>query len=84
MSDPSSSSPPPEGPDGLEIMSESISLACISIMAAVLGAKTKKERFSTITYGRILVLALYIFSWTFSSISIVVVSTNNSKKNITL
>ncbi|KAI7876894.1 hypothetical protein K492DRAFT_172144 [Lichtheimia hyalospora FSU 10163] len=74
MSDPSSS---PQGPDGLEIMSESISLACISIMAVALGSKTKTERFNTITYGRILVLALYLFSWTFSAISIVVVSTNN-------
>ncbi|KAJ8654373.1 hypothetical protein O0I10_009941 [Lichtheimia ornata] len=77
MSDPSSS-PAPQGPDGLEIMSESISLACISIMAVALGSKTKTEHFNTITYGRILVLALYLFSWTFSAISIVVVSTNNN------
>ncbi|CDH54542.1 hypothetical protein RO3G_13977 [Lichtheimia corymbifera JMRC:FSU:9682] len=69
-----------DGPDGLEIMSEIISLACISIMALLFGSKSKIERFNTLTYGRTLVILLYILSWTFSAIAIVSVSTNNWNK----
>lgn len=68
-----------DGPDGLEIMSEIISLACISIMALLFGSKSKIERFNTLTYGRTLVILLYILSWLFSAIAIVSVSTNNCK-----
>lgn len=72
-----------DGPDGLEIMSEIISLACISIMALLFGSKSKIERFNTLTYGRTLVILLYILSWTFSAIAIVSVSTNNCKSETT-
>lgn len=68
------------GLDGLEIMSEFISHCCVTVLAAALGAKTKGESFSDITYGRALVLLLYLFSWSFCTISIVVVSTNNCKR----
>ncbi|KAI9314165.1 hypothetical protein BX666DRAFT_1826710, partial [Dichotomocladium elegans] len=64
-------------PDGLEVMSEIISLCCISVMALLLGSKSKLERFNTLTYGRTLVLNLYLLSWVFSAIAIVSVSTNN-------
>ncbi|KAI8138911.1 hypothetical protein BJV82DRAFT_629276 [Fennellomyces sp. T-0311] len=67
----------PTGPDSLEIMSELISLSCITIMAAALGSKTKRERLVNLTYGRTLVLAVYVLSWAFSVTSMVSVSTNN-------
>lgn len=67
------------GPDGLEIMSEFISLFCVTVLAAALGAKTKGESLADLTYGRALVLLLYILSWSFCAISIVVISTNDCK-----
>ncbi|KAI9314171.1 hypothetical protein BX666DRAFT_1863071 [Dichotomocladium elegans] len=67
----------PDGPDGFEIMAECLSLGCITIMAIAMGSKSKLERFDTLTYGRFLVLILYILSWTFSVFAIVIVSTNN-------
>ncbi|KAI9491874.1 hypothetical protein BDB00DRAFT_468471 [Zychaea mexicana] len=65
------------GPDSLEIMSELVSLACLTIMASALGAKTKRERLVNLTYGRTLVFLVYILSWAFSVTSMVSVSTNN-------
>lgn len=69
------------GPDVLEVGSEFISLACITVLALALGAKTNGEKLKSINYGRALVIILYFFSWAFSATSIVVVSTNNSKEN---
>ena len=68
-----------DGPDSLEIMSEMISLICMSIMASLLGAKSKGERLANLTYGRILVFAVYILSWAFAVTSMLTVSTNNCK-----
>lgn len=67
------------GPDPLEIGSEFISLACITVLAVALGAKTKGEHIKTLNYGRALVILLYSFSWAFSVTSIILVSTNNSE-----
>ncbi|KAI9254487.1 hypothetical protein BDA99DRAFT_422609, partial [Phascolomyces articulosus] len=67
----------PDGPDALEIMSEMISLICMTIMASALGVKSKRERLVNLTYGRILVFAVYILSWAFAVTSMVSVSTNN-------
>ncbi|KAG2218132.1 hypothetical protein INT45_000430 [Circinella minor] len=69
--------PGPDGPDALEIMSEMISLICMTIMASLLGAKSKHERLTSLTYGRILVFAVYILSWAFAVTSMLTVSTNN-------
>ena len=68
------------GPDPLEVGSEIISLACITVLALVLGIKTDGEKLKSLNYGRALVIILYFFSWAFSATSIVVVSTNNSKR----
>ncbi|ORX44113.1 hypothetical protein DM01DRAFT_1399346 [Hesseltinella vesiculosa] len=65
------------GPDGLEVMSEAISLFCISLLAIVFGAKSYNETWKTTNYGRIIVLLLYICSWSFSVTSVLVVSTND-------
>ncbi|KAI8060143.1 hypothetical protein BC940DRAFT_371535 [Gongronella butleri] len=67
-----------QGPDALEIGSEIISLACITVLAAALGAKTFNEKIKTLNYGRVLVILLYTFSWAFAVTSIVIVSTNNN------
>ncbi|KAI8980811.1 hypothetical protein BDB01DRAFT_795686 [Pilobolus umbonatus] len=66
------------GPDVLEIISEFISLTCISVLASALGSKTYGEKVKTINYGRLLVILLYFMSWAFAVTSAVVVSTNNN------
>ncbi|KAG2218730.1 hypothetical protein INT45_006882 [Circinella minor] len=65
------------GPDPLELGSEFISLACITVLAVALGIKTDGEKLKSLNYGRALVIILYFFSWAFSVTSIVIVSTNN-------
>ena len=67
------------GPDPLELGSEFISLACITVLAVALGIKTDGEKLKSLNYGRALVIILYFFSWAFSVTSIVIVSTNNGK-----
>ncbi|CAO3621563.1 unnamed protein product [Cunninghamella blakesleeana] len=66
------------GPDTLEISSEFVSLACLSVLAVALGAKTFGENLKSLNYGRVLVIALYTLSWAFAFTTIIVVSTNNN------
>lgn len=66
------------GPDKLEIISEFISLVCISVLATALGSKTFGEKIKALNYGRFIVILLYTLSWAFAVTSAVVVSTNNS------
>ncbi|KAI7897556.1 uncharacterized protein BX663DRAFT_444835 [Cokeromyces recurvatus] len=65
-------------PDGPEIASELTSLACITVLALALGAKTNGEKLRTINYGRFLVIMLYTLSWAFAATSAIIVSTNNN------
>lgn len=67
------------GPDVLEIISELVSLFCITVLATAIGSKTYGETLRTINYGRFMVIMLYLSSWAFAYTSAVVVSTNNSK-----
>lgn len=66
-------------PDGLEIASEITSLACITVLAIALGAKTNGEKLKSLNYGRLLVIILYTLSWAFATVSVIVVSTNHGK-----
>ncbi|KAK4514341.1 uncharacterized protein ATC70_001934 [Mucor velutinosus] len=65
-------------PDGLEVASEVTSLACITVLALALGAKTYGEKLKSLNYGRVLVIMLYTLSWAFAATSVIVVSTNNN------
>ncbi|KAI7862124.1 hypothetical protein BDF14DRAFT_1859504 [Spinellus fusiger] len=69
------------GPDIFEIISEGISLSCITVLAVVMGSRTYGEQLQTINYGRMLVILLYFLSWSFTVSSVILVSTNNN--NIT-
>jgi hypothetical protein len=69
------------GPDVLEIISELISLVCITVLSVALGAKTYGERLKSLNYGRFIVILVYFTSWAFSTTSAVIVSTNNSKQS---
>ncbi|KAI8083125.1 uncharacterized protein BX664DRAFT_339869 [Halteromyces radiatus] len=66
------------GPDELEIMSEMVSLVCITALATGMGNKTYGESLRNTNYGRILVLLLYTSSWAFCITSAILVSTNNN------
>ncbi|CAO3611602.1 unnamed protein product [Cunninghamella echinulata] len=66
------------GPDTLEIGSEFVSLACLTVLAIALGAKTYGEQLKSLNYGRVLVIALYTFSWAFAFTTIIIVSTNDN------
>lgn len=68
------------GPDVLEMVSEFISLICITLLAVIIGSKTYRETIKTINYGRFMTINIYLLSWAFAFTSAVVVSTNNSKK----
>ncbi|KAK4513668.1 uncharacterized protein ATC70_005672 [Mucor velutinosus] len=66
------------GPDILEIISELVSLFCITVLATAIGSKTYGETLRSINYGRFMVIMLYLTSWAFAYTSAVVVSTNNN------
>lgn len=65
-------------PDALEIISEFISLVCITVLASAIGLKTYGEKIKTINYGRVMVILLYVTSWAFATTSAIIVSTNNN------
>jgi flagellar biosynthesis protein FlhB len=60
-----------------EILSQFISLSCISVLSTLFGAKTSTERVRHLTYARLLVLFVYGSSWAFTSASTILVATNN-------
>ncbi|CAO3616445.1 unnamed protein product [Cunninghamella blakesleeana] len=66
------------GPDGLEMMSEMISLICITLLACGFGSKTYLENYKEINYGRVLVILQYMSSWAFAFTSCILVSTNDN------
>lgn len=60
-----------------EILSQFISLSCISVLSTLFGAKTSTERVRHLTYARLLVLFVYGASWAFTTASTILVATNN-------
>ncbi|CAO3599377.1 unnamed protein product [Absidia cylindrospora] len=65
-------------PDHLEVISEFVSCVCVTALATAFGDKTYGETVKNISYGRVLVLLLYGFSWAFCFTSTILVSTNNN------
>lgn len=65
-------------PDGPEIAAKLVSLFSFSILSVLFGIKTFNVKFRFLTYSRWLVLILYIFSWSFTVISMLLVTTNNA------
>ncbi|RUS14689.1 hypothetical protein BC937DRAFT_93477 [Endogone sp. FLAS-F59071] len=63
--------------DWEEIISQSLMLSCISIMSALFGSKIARSRLREITYPKSLVLLLYFLSWAFTSISTILLTTND-------
>lgn len=66
------------GPDILEMISEFISLVCITVLATAIGSKTYGETLKTLNYGRFMVINIFLLSWAFAFTSAVIVSTNDS------
>ncbi|KAF9086881.1 hypothetical protein BGX27_003087 [Mortierella sp. AM989] len=67
-------------PDPLEGVSLFLSVACVSIMAVLLGRKTAATKLSSLNYPRILVVILYVISWLFSLMAAMLVQTNNNNQ----
>jgi hypothetical protein len=66
-------------PDVEELASQVLSLASISLLSMIMGSKTGDSRFGELSVSRILIMALYFWSWAFTIISTILVSTNNRK-----
>lgn len=66
-------------PDVEELASQILSLASISLLSMIMGSKTGDSRFGELSVSRILIMALYFWSWAFTIISTILVSTNNRK-----
>ncbi|KAI8890995.1 hypothetical protein K501DRAFT_235918 [Backusella circina FSU 941] len=64
-------------PDGAELAAKLVSLFSFSLLSVLFGIKTFNIHFKYLSYSRWLVLALYILSWSFTCISMVLVTTNN-------
>jgi hypothetical protein len=64
-------------PDSEELASQIISLLSISMLSMIMGSKTGDSRFGDLSVSRILIMALYIWSWAFTIIATILVSTNN-------
>ncbi|KAL0078495.1 hypothetical protein J3Q64DRAFT_1766683 [Phycomyces blakesleeanus] len=64
-------------PDGSEIASQIISMCSISILSLLFGIKSYNVQYKYLSLSRWLVLALYLFSWSFTTSSMIFTSTNN-------
>lgn len=69
-------------PDSSEIAAKIVSLLSITVLSTLFGTKTFNIQFKYLSYSRWLVLALYILSWAFTAISMVLVTTNNGKASV--
>ncbi|RCH88074.1 hypothetical protein CU097_007928 [Rhizopus azygosporus] len=64
-------------PDGGELAAKLVSLFSSTILSVLYGVKTYNVQFKYLTYSRWLILLLYIFSWAFAVMSMILVTTNN-------
>lgn len=65
-------------PDGSEMAAKIVSLFSITLLSVLFGIKTYNVQYKFLTYSRWMVLALYLCSWAFTTISTLLVTTNNS------
>ncbi|KAI8987017.1 hypothetical protein BDB01DRAFT_784279 [Pilobolus umbonatus] len=64
-------------PDVEELIAKIISLLASTLLSTLFGLKTYNVHYKYLTYSRWLILMLYFFSWAFTTISILLVTTNN-------
>ncbi|CAO3689227.1 unnamed protein product [Rhizopus stolonifer] len=64
-------------PDSGELAAKIISLLCVSSLSTLFGLKTFNVQFKYLSYSKWIVLALYLFSWAFTVMGMVLVTTNN-------
>lgn len=64
-------------PDSPEVISELVSLLCITVVSVLYGSKTFNMQYHELTYGLWLVVALYPTSWAFLANGLLLVSTND-------
>lgn len=68
---------PPAQLDGSELAAKLVALSATSLISFLIGVKTFNINFRYLTYSRWLVLVLYVCSWSFTVISMLLVTTNN-------
>jgi hypothetical protein len=64
-------------PDVEELASQVLSLVSISVLSLIMGSKSGDTRFGDLSVSRILIMFLYFWSWAFTVIATILVSTNN-------
>ncbi|KAI9276520.1 hypothetical protein BY458DRAFT_472368 [Sporodiniella umbellata] len=64
-------------PDPAEITAKIISLLCTSALSVLFGIKTFNVQFKYLSYSKWIVLVLYLLSWAFTVMSMILVTTNN-------
>jgi hypothetical protein len=65
-------------PDAGELVAKLVSLFSVSVLSVLFGTKTFNVQFKYLSYSKWIVLVLYIFSWAFTVMGMVLVTTNNS------
>lgn len=69
-------------PDSGELAAKVISLLCVSSLSTLFGLKTFNVQFKYLSYSKWIVLALYLFSWAFTVMGMILVTTNNCNNDI--
>ncbi|CEG80730.1 hypothetical protein RMATCC62417_15026 [Rhizopus microsporus] len=64
-------------PDGGELTAKLVSLFSSTVLSVLYGVKTYNVQFKYLSYSRWLILLLYILSWAFTVMSMLLVTTNN-------
>lgn len=65
-------------PDGPELAAKLVSIFSMTLLSCLFGVKTYNVHYKYLTYSKWLILALYLFSWSFTTTSMLLVTTNNS------
>ncbi|KAG0754083.1 hypothetical protein G6F57_013690 [Rhizopus arrhizus] len=64
-------------PDQGELVAKLVSLFCSTVLSVLFGLKTFNVQFKYLSYSKWIVLVLYIFSWSFTVMGMLLVTTNN-------
>jgi hypothetical protein len=67
-------------PDQGELVAKLVSLFSSTVLSVLFGLKTFNVQFKYLSYSKWIVLVLYIFSWSFTVMGMLLVTTNNGNQ----
>lgn len=67
-------------PDEGELVAKLVSLFSSTVLSVLFGLKTFNVQFKYLSYSKWIVLVLYIFSWSFTVMGMLLVTTNNGNQ----